>query len=146
MWINSMLASCLDLSVTIVPGSASKICVFCRCSEQHNLVHLIVSLCLHFLSLPKCLPYVCYLSESCLLLLHQVSSFSSVSFFSPSVCQIISRTMQIRNEKRGTGCGLGWKDLKFHFQLCHRHLVGLFASYFTLLWTYSLKAVSDSTL
>lgn len=53
-----MLASCLDFSVTIVQGSASKICMFCRRTEQHNLVHLIVSLCLHFLSLPKCLPYV----------------------------------------------------------------------------------------
>ena len=75
-----MLASCLDLSIMVVPGSASRRCMCCSCSEQRNLVHLIVSLCLHLLSLLKRLPYVCHLSESCLLL-HQISSFSFISLF-----------------------------------------------------------------
>lgn len=110
-----MLASCLDLSVAVVPGSASRHCMYCSCSEQHNLVHLVVSLCLHFLSLPKHLPYVCHLSESCLLLLHQVSSFSFVSLFSLSACQIISKIMQIGNEKSLTGLWFGMRRSEIPF-------------------------------
>lgn len=77
--------------MTVVPGSACRCCMCCSCSEQHNFVHLIVPLCLHLLSLPKCLPYLCLCSESCLLIWHQVSSFSFVSCFSLSACQIIRK-------------------------------------------------------